>query len=93
MDEPKVNTAQHEQAISEGAKDMVGGLLSIATAQLNSTLKRLSDAGDIDPLQLERYIHNADKLINMADVAWELGEKAYSKSNQLYLDHKKAETR
>ncbi len=84
----KANTAQHEKILSEASKDMVGGLLDLAAAQMNFVLTRLSEAGATDPLSLERFIHNADMLTQMANRTWDLSEKAYNKSQALFQEQK-----
>jgi uncharacterized protein (DUF2344 family) len=84
-DTPVANTADHEKLISEGAKTMVGGIMDMAIYQINQVIERVQQATESnDPLSLERWIHNADRLVDMADKLWDLGEKAFQKSHQLY---------
>ena len=89
LDLPRVNTAQHEQYISEGAKSMVGGLLDLCAAQMNAAIERIKEAQK-DPLSAERFIHNADKLLLMADQAYDLGEKARNNAIHLYTNPTKS---
>ncbi len=88
---PTVNTAQHEKVLSEVTKTMTGACIDMSMSQLNHVIERChADPAGVDPLALERYIHNADKLLSMAERTWALSESAFTKSRQLFKELKEA---
>jgi hypothetical protein len=67
------NTAEHEDSVARLAKLMVPVVLDAIAGAL---AKGIPLAHGSDPLSSERYVHLADKLSQVAERLYELGERS-----------------
>lgn len=76
-----VNSGDHERALSDSAKNIVGGCMDLTAMALNACTEKV---GGEDPLSAERYIHLADKLSQIAERLYTVGEKARANAETFY---------
>lgn len=71
------NTPDHDLTISHCCKAIAAGSIDLAVDALNMARAKLESAGANDPLQIERYVHLAEKLTGISKSMYELGEHSH----------------